>query len=107
MTPGWWGTSRSWWWTGTAPGTTPGGDRGILSRLDVTAGRQPQPGQAVIDQEHAPVARVGQDRVGHQVPGRRRGLDPAVDVGRAGQPGQHARLMGTLGVVVRLDGGDE
>src|SRR5580693_198380 len=49
MTPGWWETSRSSSWTGSAPATT-------------------------------------------RAPERRRGLDPAVDDGRAVRPGQHVRL---------------
>ena len=89
------------------PHLAPGGLGRVLVRLDVAAGRQPQPGVDVVDQEHLAVGGIDRHHVRHQVPRWGRGLDPAEDVIGARKPAQRLRPMGGFEVVGGDEPGDE
>jgi hypothetical protein len=56
------------------PGFPAHGSGGALRRLDVPASRQPQPGSAMVDQQHISAVMIDQQEVRHQMRRGVRGL---------------------------------
>ena len=79
----------------------------VLAILDVTAGRQPQPGLAVISEQQAPVRRVDRDEVDDEVLGRRVRRVRPEDLLPRRDPLQDVGLVGSFPRVERTYVSDE
>ena len=72
---------------------------GVFTILDVTAGRQPQPGLAVIAEEQASFRAVDRDEVDHQVLGRRGGRARAEELLTRCHPVEDVGLVGRFALI--------
>lgn len=79
----------------------------VLTRLDVSTGRQPQTRLAVRDEKQLTTRVIKDDEVAHQVHRRNIRLAHPIDRGSAGNPLCGSLQMGALQVVPRFDGTDK
>jgi hypothetical protein len=75
----------------------------VLALFDVTAGRQPQAGLAVIPEQQAAAGHVDGDEVDHQVLRRRGGRSRPEERLPGRYPGENVRLVGGFPRVARAD----